>query len=306
MAGALAVGLLLGCSDGDEATSPGAAPAHSSARPVLCARLRARTTGEVATEAASELSGLAVSHAQRGVLWTHNDSGDSPRVFAVTSRGRLRAELAVAGAEARDWEDIAVGPGPSGGPALYLADIGDNATERSDVVVYRVKEPRIAGGGGGATATSPARALVLRYPDGAHDAEALLVSPTTGALFIVTKAYSGKAGVYLAARPRHGATTTLRRVGRVSLGSGDAVTAGDVAADGRTIAVRSYFQAFVWSRRRGESIAGALARRPCAADADLFDEGQGEALALARDGRAFYTVPEGPRPDIRRYAPVKP
>jgi hypothetical protein len=163
-----------------------------------------------------------------------------------------------------------------------------------------VKEPRVAGGGAGG-ATASARALALRYPDGAHDAEALLVSPTTGALFIVTKDYSGKAGVYLAAHAQPGATTTLRRVGTVSLGGGDAVTAGDVSADGRTIALRSYFRAFAWSRRRGESIAGALKRRPCVADADLFDEGQGEALALGRDGRAFYTVPEGARPDIRRY-----
>jgi hypothetical protein len=292
--------VLVACGDGDEAGGSAAAPARSSARPVLCGRLHAKITGEVATPAATELSGLALSHSQRGVLWTHNDSGDVARVFAVTTRGRVLAELSVPNALAVDWEDIAVGPGPSGRAALYIADIGDNAGARPNVVVYRVKEPRVAGGGAGG-ATAPARALALRYPDGAHDAEALLASPSTGALFIVTKDYSGKAGVYLAAHAQPGATTTLRRVGAVSLGGGDAVTAGDVSADGRTIALRSYFRAFAWSRRRGESIAGALKRRPCVADADLFDEGQGEALALGRDGRAFYTVPEGARPDIRRY-----
>ena len=303
LVGAVAVVLVLGCGEGEEPAGPGAAPARASARPVLCTRLRAQVTGEVATSGATELSGLAISRSQSGVLWTHNDSGDVPRVFAVTTRGRVLAELSVPGAEARDWEDIAVGPGPSGRPALYLADIGDNATERSSVTVYRVREPRVPAAAGGSTA--PAGALALRYPDGAHDAEALLVSPTSGALFIVTKAYSGRAGVYLAAHPRLGSTTTLRRVGTVSLGNGDAVTAGDVSSNGRTIALRSYFRALVWSRRRGESIAAALKRRPCAARADLIDEGQGESLALARDGRAFYTVPEGNRPDIRRYSPAK-
>ncbi len=294
---------LAACGDGGDPADSAAAPARSSARPVLCARLRAQITGEVATPEATELSGLAVSQSQRGVLWTHNDSGDVPRVFAVTTRGRLLAELSVPNALAVDWEDIAVGPGPGGRASLYMADIGDNATERPNVVVYRVKEPRVADGGGGSTA--PAAALVLRYPDGAHDAEALLVSPTSGALFIVAKDYSGKAGIYLAAHPRPGTETTLRRVGSVSLSGGDAVTAGDVSADGRTIAVRSYFRAYAWSRRRGESIAAALKRRPCAAAADLLDEGQGESLALARDGRAFYTVPEGARPDIRRYSRAK-
>jgi hypothetical protein len=302
LTGAVAVVLLPGCGEGEKPARPGAEPARASARPALCARLRARVTGEVATTGASELSGLAISRSQAGVLWTHNDSGDVPRVFAVTSRGRVLAELAVPGAEARDWEDIAVGPGSGGRPALYLADIGDNAMERPSVTVYRVREPRVPAAAGGSTAR--AGALALRYPDGAHDAEALLVSPTSGALFIVTKAYGGRAGVYLAARPRLGSTTTLRRVGSVSLGSGDAVTAGDVSADGGTIALRSYLRALVWPRRRGESIAAALKRRPCVARADLIDEGQGESLALTRDGGAFYTVPEGERPDIRRYSPA--
>jgi hypothetical protein len=119
----------------------------------------------------------------------------------------------------------------------------------------------------------------------------------------VTKDFSGRAGVYAASRPRTNGIRTLRRVARIALGGGEAVTAGDISADGRTIGLRSYFRAYFWKRRRGEAIAAALRRKPCTARAELFDEGQGEALALSRDGSAFYTVPEGGRPPIRRYAP---
>ncbi len=77
-----------------------------------------------------------------------------------------------------------------------------------------------------------------------------------------------------------------------------------MSADGRTIALRSYDRAFVWRRRAGETVAAALRRRPCDADADLLREGQGEALALTADGRAFLTVPEGRRPALRRYESV--
>ena len=260
-------------------------------------------TGRVDAEDATELSGLALSRTQDGVLWTLNDSGDRPRVFAVTRAGRLLADVAIAGAEAIDWEDLAIGPAPGGGAgdALYIADIGDNAEQRAEVAVYRVPEPRIAAGGPGTSA--PAARLTLRYPDGAHDAEALLVDRRSGALVIVTKSFGGEAGVYSAASPAAGSTTLLRRRGRLSLG---AVTAGDVAADGRTIALRTYDRAFVWSRRAGESIAEALRRRPCSPSNDLFAEGQGETLALGGSGRAFYTVPEGARPAIRRYAPAAP
>ncbi|MBN1529060.1 MAG: hypothetical protein JW895_08365 [Thermoleophilaceae bacterium] len=288
---------LSACGGGDD--SPGSEAragdaARPGARPVLCADLRMRETGTIETPEATELSGLAISRSQRGVLWTHNDSGDVARLFAVNTRGRLLSEVAVSGAAATDWEDVAAGRG-----AVYVADIGDNGAQRPEVVVYRVPEPRVKGA---PALTVDARSLVLRYPDGAHDAEALLVSPSNGALLVVTKDFSGRAGVY-AARQRGTGVRTLRRVARIALGGGEAVTAGDISADGRIIAVRTYFRAYVWKRKRGETIAEAMRRKPCAAAADLFDEGQGEALALTRNGGAFYTVPEGGRPPIRRYSP---
>jgi hypothetical protein len=302
LAGGIAVALALaGC--GGEASSGPEPDRPADARPrlpraALCAHLRTRVVGRVTAEAATELSGLVVSRSQDGVLWTHNDSGDSARLFAVAPDGRLLAEVAVTGAEAVDWEDIAIGPGDM----LYVGDIGDNDAARSDIVVYRVTEPRLTGGT--ATRTAPAQRLTLRYPDGAHDAEALLVEPSSGAIVIVTKTYGGTAGVYVADHPSPHGTTALRRAGSASLGIGRAVTAGDVSANGRTIALRTYDRVFVWSRRRGESLASVLRRGPCTAGARLLGEGQGEALALTRAGRAFYTVTEGSRPALRRYAPA--
>lgn len=279
-------------------TRPASQPAPGAA---LCTRLRARIGGHVDAAAAVELSGLVLSRAQPQVLWTHNDSGDRARVLAIAPNGGQLADVAVTGAENVDWEDIAIGPAPGPGDALYIGDVGDNLATRPTVVVYRVPEPTFAGGT--PSATAPAQRLTLRYPDGARDAEALLVDPSSGALVIVSKSYGGSARVYVADSPSAGATTTMRRAGTMSLGEGEAVTAGDVSADGRTIALRTYDRAFVWSRGRGESVAAALGRRPCSPDADLLVEGQGEALALTPDGRAFYTVPEGSRPALRRYGP---
>jgi hypothetical protein len=296
--------------------------------PALCGRLRAHITGHVSAPAATELSGLVLSRSQPGVLWTHNDSGDRPRVLAVAADGRLLGDVALTGAENVDWEDVAIGRGPASvagarrrsgatapagarrrpsatapAGALFVADIGDNLARRASVAVYRVAEPRV--GGAGAATTAAASRIELRYPDGPRDAEALLVDPSDGALVIVAKSFSGTAGVYVADRLTAAATpATLRRSGRLSLGAGEAVTAGDVSGDGRTIVLRTYDRAFVWARRDGERVDAALARRPCVARADLLVEGQGEALALSRAGDAFYTVPEGARPAIRRYVPA--
>lgn len=281
--------------DGQRSTAP-------AARPALCTSLRARVIGHVTSSAATELSGLVLSRSQKGVLWTHNDSGDRPRLLAVSPDGRALGEVAVGDAENVDWEDIALGPAAKGGDALYVGDIGDNEAQRPSVVVYRVDEPRVAQG---RLQSAPAQRLTLRYGDGAHDAEALLVDPSSGALVIVTKSFDGTAGVYVADRPREGSTTTLRRVGDIPLDAAEPVTAGDVSADGRTIVIRTYDAALAWSRRADESLASALRRRACAARADLLVEGQSEAVALTVDGRAFYTVPEGGKPPIRRWAQVK-
>jgi hypothetical protein len=292
--------VLAGC-NGEHAGAPTARPSPRAATAPLCTRLRATVTGHVTAPAATELSGLVLSRTQPGVLWTHNDSGDRARVLAVTPRGRLLADVALTGAENVDWEEIALGRAPGGGDALYVADIGDNDARRREVVVYRVPEPRV---GGGPAATAPAVRLALRYPDGAHDAEALLVDPATHALVVVTKSFSGEAGVYVARQSAAAETTVLRRRGRLSLGAGEAVTGAGISADGRTIVLRTYDRARVWTRRPREPLASALRRRPCTARANLLAEGQGEAIAPARDGRAFYTVPEGARPAIRRYVPA--
>lgn len=270
-------------------------PATAGRRPALCAGpLGARVAGRIAAPMAGELSGLVISRSRRGVLWTHNDSGDSARLLAASAAGTTVAEVAVAGAENVDWEDIALGRRG----ALLVGDIGDNLAARPSIVVYRVAEPP-SSASRRVTAAVAAR-YELRYPDGARDAEALLFDPGRSAIVIVTKSFAGDARVYVASRPSAERPTTLRRRATIRLGVGQAVTAGDVSADGRTIALRTYDRAYVWRRRAGETVAAALARRPCRANTLLREE-QGEALALTGDGRAFITVPEGRRPLLRRY-----
>ncbi|MBW3609073.1 MAG: hypothetical protein KY463_12100 [Actinobacteria bacterium] len=229
---------------------------------------------------------------RRGVLWSLNDSGNSPTLFAFASSGRGMAEVTVEGALNTDWEDMAAGRSGT----LLVGDIGDNLAQRPSVTVLEVPEPPA-----GATAVAPVTRYELRYPDGPRDAEALMFDRTNGSLVIVSKSFGPVGGIYVARRPSSRRVTTMRRAGTVKLDEGEAVTAGDVSADGRTIVLRTYDRAFAWRRRAGETVAAALRRRPCVADADLLREGQGETLALTRDGRAFYTIPEGPTPPVRRY-----
>jgi hypothetical protein len=285
----------------------GSAPTTTRTRtpalvPAICGALRVRNTGHVGADGATELSGLVLSPTQPGVLWTHNDSGDRPRIFALRTDGSLIASLDVPGADAIDWEDIAVGPGGD----LLLGDIGDNDAKRASIDIYRVPEPRLDSGGQPGT-TAAATRLRLTYPDGAHDAETLLADRTTGEIVIVTKRLSGSSGVYATRAPAPGVSTArrLRRVGTLNLGLGGLATGGDVSANRRIVAIRTYTDLYAWGRRPGASLAATLTRRPCDGQVSLVDEGQGEALALSRDGRSFFTVAEGSAATLRRYTVKK-
>ena len=97
----------------------------------------------LADSAVTESSGLAASRRQPGLLWTHNDSGGGPIVFATDERGTALGRFAVPGAENIDWEDLAIGPGVDGNDALFIADIGDNARSREELVVWQVPEPDV-------------------------------------------------------------------------------------------------------------------------------------------------------------------
>jgi hypothetical protein len=96
----------------------------------------------IANPSVTESSGLTASRTLPGAYWTHNDSGDGPFIYAFNTRGESLAVFRVTGANARDWEDIASGPGPQPNrPYLYIGDIGDNNAKRADIVIYRIPEP---------------------------------------------------------------------------------------------------------------------------------------------------------------------
>jgi hypothetical protein len=294
---------LAACSAVALATAAIAHPPVVHAGEGVCARLGpVEATGSVADPGLTEISGLARSIRHVGVLWTHNDSGGDPALSAMAEDGADLGTFAVEGAAATDWEDLASGPGPDAGTSyLYAADIGDNDAERPSVTVYRVVEPAAAPSGEDGTLRG-ATALELRYPDGAADAEALLVDPVTGDLVIVTKSFSGNAQILRApaAALDGGDPMVLVTEGELSLGLLAAVTGGDVSPDGSIVLLRTYASVLAFPRPDGGSLVDALLGEACAAP--QAQEPQGEAVAFTRAGDAYVTVSEGTHPPVHRVA----
>ncbi len=246
-----------------------------------------------------ESSGLVASRSRPGAYWTHNDSGDGPFIYAFDTRGESLGVFRVTGAELTDWEDISIGPGPQRDKSyLYIADIGDNDQQRSEVVVYRVAEPVLNNDKSTRKRpqeTEPAEAIRLRYPDGKHDAEALIVHPASGNIYIVTKVPIANPVVYEAAAPFvAGKLITMRRLGEVRVPSlfGGVITGGSISPDGRRVALCDYFQGYELVLPANASNFNDIWKQRMTGF-DLGKREQGESIAYRLDGKALLATSEG-------------
>ena len=245
-------------------------------------------TSHVRESGVPELSGLAVSRSLAGRLWTHNDSGQ-PALFALNTEGAVTGRVQLTGVTFQDWEALATGPCPTGS-CVYAGDIGDNAARRESVAVYRFPEPAAS-----QTSVAVKEVYYGRYSDGAHDAEALLVTPD-GAIYIVTKGETGPVALYRFPRDlRVGMVHTLERVGKPRDGAKtantDRITDGTVSANGQWVALRTGRR--VTFHRAALFFAGDWTSDR-AIDLRTVAEPQGEAVALGA-GEVYVAGEAGPK-----------
>ena len=287
---------LAACSSGGS-TAPATAQAATADGGTCPVANAPAVVGTIAATAIDEASGIVASALNPGVYWTHNDSGDSARAFALSATGQLLATLKFDTAEPVDIEDIAIEDAQNGS-FLYFADIGDNSAHRADVVIHRVAEPKL-GSAPGQTLTATSDRMRVTYVDGAHDAETLLFDPRTKDLFIVAKLLFGNASVQRVGPFVAGGTVTTTRIGGVSV---MLATGGDITRAGDLIAVRNYTTtASAWFRGPTDDIATAFSRPACSLP--VASERQGEAFGFLPDGSGYVTTSEGTNPplDVARF-----
>ena len=252
---------------------------------------------DVANRELDELSGLALSRADAGVLWGHNDTGGGAVLYRLGPAGEDYGAVPVAGARASDWEDIAAFE-HDGRPALLVADVGDNFAVRADATLYAFSDP-------GRTGT-PALLwrLAFRYPDGARDCEAVAVDPRNREVLLISKRNrpprlyrlhlpdSAPAAAQVAEYLGDLAVPAQHLAERVLRPFGNSPTALDISRDGALAAVVTPLRAYVWRRAPGANWAQALTQPP-AAVLELPALAQVEAVAFSADGRELILGSEG-------------
>ena len=239
-----------------------------------------------------EISGIAASLKYTGVLYLHEDNGHCNHLYLTNEKGEDLGRLTVAGSYNRDWEDIAVGPGPSPEHSyIYIADIGDNHAWRRTLQIYRLPEPVLNMHATVRKIVKGTEVITLQYPDKAHNAETILLDPFTRDLYIATKE-DDSCRIYVARYPQ----STHRKITLEYIITLPfrLVTSGNIASNGREILLRNEDLYWHWERAQHETVETALKKTPQQIVPEI-KEPQGEAICFTPDQHSYLTCSEVPR-----------
>ena len=283
--------------------------ADAAGPPPICEGTYARALdmGPLTDTELVEASGLAASRQSPGVLWSHNDSGDSARLFALRDDGQALARLVLPGVQAIDFEDLALGPCPAGQSTscLWIADTGNNLDARVEVTVYATPEPEV---GLSQDFVELEASAIWRFPvtfpgvpPGAPiDIEAMMMASDGQRLYFLEKNNEDRARIFQHPGPlTPDQSRELLLVGDfatpgLAIDYGRAITAADMHPSGERMLLRVYTAIYEYRFPPGQGVADLDMIDPVLVAAGPLTEPQGEAVAYDAAGSGVFSVSEDP------------
>jgi hypothetical protein len=242
-------------------------------------------SNKVETGKVDEASGMADSKLNMGFLWVEEDSGNPPAISLLSPTGIYKKSIFIKGAKNRDWEDMMLGPGPQENVNyVYLADIGDNREVHTNYFIYRFPEPSMA-----TDSVFAWGKITFKYPDGSHDAEAIIMDNISKDIYIVTKR-GAKSRIYKLPFPQN--TTGVMTATFIADLAFTGATSAATSVDGSEIIIKTYTGLYYWKRKAGETIEAALSKSSISLG--YVVEQQGESICFKNDDSGFYTLSERP------------
>ncbi len=235
----------------------------------------------------NETSGIADSKKNTGYLWVQEDSGNPPQLTLINYNGAVQKNIHIKGAVNRDWEDMVLA-----GSHIYVGDIGDNNGVYPDYTLYKFSEPSST-----VDTVNSFETIRFKYSDGSHDAEAFLVDPISGAIYIITKR-DNPSRIYKLTPPFTAPIVyTAQEVGQLFY---PGVVSAAISTDGKEIIIKTYFSLQYYKKLDGETIEATLQKSPLSIS--YLAEPQGEAVCFRSDDGGYFTLSEkGMGAEVRLY-----
>lgn len=230
-----------------------------------------------------EASGIADSKANPGFLWVEQDSGNPPDLTLLQHNGVVLKSVHLANTENRDWEDMALAPGPVAGKQyLYIAETGDNLLRYDDYAIYRLEEPAAA-----TDTVQQVDRISFLYPDGSHNAEAILVDPGTKDIYIITKT-DLHSKLFRLTYPY--STVEMNKAVEVGTLPYNYVVSAALAPNGHELVLKTYGNIYEYPRVPGETFVQTLSKPYISLP--YQQEPQGEAIVFDNNDSGYYTLSE--------------
>lgn len=268
--------------------------------------------GKIKDKDLDEPSGLVKSRQYPNVYWTHNDSGDSARIFAIKRNGKNQksnqAKIAdasyegipIQNAKNIDWEDIATDNSGN----LIVADSGNNDNNRRNLSLYIIPEPNPQT----TEIADASRRIDFHYPDQTRfpdpkqkDFDCESIFHANGKIYLVSKNRSTpETKLYRLDQTAPGASQPLSLVGSFPL-NGQA-TAADATPDGTRLAILTYSSVWVFEKTaesdnyfEGNAFFRPLIAKQC--EAICWDDEQ--TLLIANEQSDLYEIKLAEIPPFR-------
>ena len=234
-----------------------------------------------------EISGLACGIKNGDYVFMIEDKGNENAVYVFNQLGAFITTLYVNGLENIDWEDIAVGPGPVEGESyIYIADIGDNNSERNNVRIIRFIEPDLSLASESSIAILDHDIINFKYSLGPRDAEALMINPNNKDLIIMSKE-KPLTQVYSLAFPY---TSNMNEASYLGLLPIKKIVGGDISRDGQRITIKNKNAIFYWETVDNDILKTIFHNTP--KEIAYVQEPQGESIGFSNDGKSYFTITE--------------
>ena len=262
-----------------------------------------KPVARIAFKPINECSGIVKSRQFENTYWTHNDSGDKARIFAIKADGSVikphwwKAKdgeyqgIKIHGAYNIDWEDI----GTDDKGNLLIAACGNNYNSRSDLAIYILREPMPTE----CNSTILLKRIPFHFPDQIKlaakpinfDCEA--VFSTNGKIYLISKHRSDmNAKLYRLDSTKGDESNELTLISEYKNIARGGVTGADISADGKRLAVLTYRSIYLFEKPENSDnfFAGKVYKKEIAAkqcEAVCFD---GEALIITNEQRDIFRV----------------
>ncbi|WP_374144805.1 hypothetical protein AB2S62_06350 [Vibrio sp. NTOU-M3] len=141
----------------------------------------------ITQENMGELSGIALSKRNPGVIWVGNDNGNTAELFAINAKGERIVTLEQINGAHDDWEDLAIFE-HDGKSYIMIADVGDNGSQRPLSFFSIIEEPDLSEVElGGRITVKPAWVSSFSFEDRPRDCEAVAIDSVNNKILLLSK-----------------------------------------------------------------------------------------------------------------------